>query len=102
MENRVRYLVEWCKELPKDENGDADMDGAKYARQGVVGFKDALALALAVLPKDCFGSVSIEEQELREDFYEDGTPRRRWCSIRQMRVDDPDWKYSEKDLEGVE
>lgn len=53
------WEVEWCAGVPKDENGDSDMDRAddRFAH-----FKDkgkALAYARKVLPNDAFGAVRV-------------------------------------------
>lgn len=53
------WEVEWCSEIPLDENGDSDMDAAKYHFVHIQDKDKALAYAKKVLPKDAFGAVRV-------------------------------------------
>lgn len=53
------FMVEWCANLPKDENGDSDYDHADY-RVGYFRERDkAIAYAKKVAAKDAFGQAIL-------------------------------------------
>ena len=67
------FEVEWCTKIPRDENGDADLDRATY-RIGMVATREAaLALAKKVYPQDQFGCVAVTEMEYSDELG-DGVP----------------------------
>lgn len=97
----IRYHVEWCSEIPKDDVGDSDMDSAKYLAKCFTRIDTAIQFAKEILPSDQFGCVRIEEQEYRFDedtFKYEGWKRYTWEPLRYMHVDDADAVYGEKDL----
>jgi hypothetical protein len=57
------YEVEWCQDLPTDENGDADMDSATFARRNFATIEEARAYAKKVYPLCKLGSVMITLME---------------------------------------
>ena len=106
-EQTIRYQAEWCSKCPLDECGDADLDRAEYKRQSFDHLYLTVAFAVALLRerKDFFGSIEIEEQELRldDDILEhEGRHVLKWHPLRVLHVDDLEYKYSEKDLETIE
>ncbi len=97
-----RYVVEWCSEIPLNECGDSDMDRAKYVRSPYKTLTLAIDFAkeLIRLSKDAFGSVRVEEQEVRinDDILEhEGREVKQWHTVRYLCVDDENFKYSEKE-----
>lgn len=67
----VRYRVEYCSEIPKDENGDAIMDAAVYQACAIANFIDAKLIAWNIL-KNGAGNlpweiVTIEKQSAEVD-----------------------------------
>ena len=80
-----RFVVEWCESMPKDENGDAILDTAKYVKEPFASMKAAQKRAgeLIAARKDFFGCIRIEEQELAvdEDILEHEGPQVRGWRI---------------------
>ena len=57
------WQVEWCAEIPRTKDGDADLDAAKEHRKLFASREDALTYAREVFPRDAFGSVRITPVE---------------------------------------
>lgn len=53
------WEVEWCTEIPVDENGDSDMDRAKLHVERFQFAEEAMEFARDVFPQDQFGAVAI-------------------------------------------
>lgn len=58
-EGESGWEVEWCKHLPRDEDGDHDRDNAKYVTRDFRDKDAAYAYAKDVFPKDAFGAVQV-------------------------------------------
>ena len=67
------YEVEWCSEIPRDENGDSDMDAAKMHVARFSTHDEALAFAKEVYPRDAFGSVCITPMQFSPYDDDDAT-----------------------------
>ena len=57
--SQTLFEVEWCTELPTDENGDRDIDNATMCVKHFTTLDAARAWAKRVAPVDEFGSVRI-------------------------------------------
>ncbi len=105
MKSKIRYEVEWCSAIPLNECGDGDLDNAKYEKLYFDLFGVALAYAKEILPKDYFGSVRLEEQEVFRDediFKQERVSVMRSRALRSMYVDDDKRDFSVLDLEIME
>lgn len=103
MKNAIRFEVEWCREIPKDENGDSNFDRAVYVVEHFNGFVDAVARAKVLLRErlDAFGCVVVSEQrkELEEVVSRRlGRPYFTWEYTRSIHINDPDEPVSESDM----
>ena len=66
------FEVEWCAGVPKDEDGENDLDSADYRIRDFATIEAARVHAKKVFPKDWFGSVRITPFEMVP--YEEGRP----------------------------
>lgn len=66
------WFVEWCVNLPRDEQGDCDIDAAEYESEQVATEADALAIAKRVFPIDQFGSVRYYPSVFTKYGWDDG------------------------------
>jgi len=62
------WEVEWCNDIPTDENGDSDFDRAEYESRIVRTKGPAFALAKRMLPKDFIGEVRVTPVELSDPY----------------------------------
>lgn len=56
-----KWAVDWTASIPKDENGDSDIDNADERCERYSNREIAIARAKAVLPLDAFGCVTVTE-----------------------------------------
>jgi hypothetical protein len=104
--SKIRFEVEWCKEIPVDEYGDEIRDEAKYVSEYFESFLAALNRAKILLTyrKDAYGVVVVSRQEVKPNddiAIECGESRLVWRSISQLHVDDHTETYLESDLEPI-
>jgi len=59
------FEVEWCKEIPKDEHGDADLDQAKMVIKDFPTHELAMKYAKEVHPQNQFLDTRITPWEVR-------------------------------------
>lgn len=84
------YEVEWCYELPI-EDGDAQMEKAKWRRVVLTDLQDAKKLAEEVYPQDQFGAVLITQVVLTDPH--EGT---RYAGIRSEFRWEPQSEWADK------
>lgn len=76
----VAWEVDWCSEIPVNEFGDGDHDGAvRHVRR----FKSrdaAMKYAAEVYPKDAYGSVIVTQQRF-EPYDERDAKRYPWVGF---------------------
>jgi len=53
------YEVEWCTDMPQDENGDVDFYECTYDQEYLKTQEEAIAFAKKIFPKDLVGEVKI-------------------------------------------
>lgn len=76
------WEVEWCEEIPYDEEAQShDFDNATYRYRVFRDKAKAEAFAREVYPQDHFGSVSITEVEWTDPYHEDIPRTFRWEAV---------------------
>lgn len=66
-----KWEVDWCSEIPLDENGDGILDQAKRHCALFATREQAVSHAQKVYPLDCYGGVLINQVEFRPYSEED-------------------------------
>lgn len=69
LKQKIRFEVEWCVNIPRDENGDGDFDRADYRFRHfpTMGLAAAFARNLIRQRADAFGAVAIRQQYLHAE-----------------------------------